>query len=278
MKIVEDTFREFIASNGPFLSAGLAFYALLYCFPLLLLFITALGYVLERSDMAMEATKNFVQMLFPASERSVVDALESFAEHRHFLGLATIVGFLLFGTFLFGAVRHVLNVVFGAGQRRPYLKALGADVLAMLGAGGLLALAVGLATSVALLIDVVSRVPSLRPWLAPGWPLVGRGLAFLFALALFYLLFQIAPAKRLGRKSLLAAAFAGASLLESSKWIFIWYVQGAGDYAVLYGALSGLVFFILWIYYACMIFVLAAAFGRVLERGRAMEDGDLPVR
>ena len=57
-------------------------------------------------------------------------------------------------------------------------------------------------------------------------------------------------------------------LLEISKWLFLWFVREAGTYAVLYGALGGLVFFVLWIYYASAVFVLAATFGRVLERGR----------
>lgn len=98
-RIVGDTLREFNASNDPFLSAGLAFYALLCCFPLLLLFVTALGYAVERSEVAMEATKSFVQTLFPASEPGVVGALESFSEHRHVLGLVTFAAFLLFGRF-----------------------------------------------------------------------------------------------------------------------------------------------------------------------------------
>lgn len=265
VQILGDTLRAFTASNGLFLSAGLSFYALLYCFPLLLLFLTALSYVLERSELAMTATTGFLQTLFPASERSLTDAVESFTGERHLLGLVTFGLLLLFGTFLFRAVRYVLNVVFGVEQRRPFLKALGADALAMLGTGGLLALAVGLATLIALLIEIASRL-ALGPWLDPGWSLLGRGLTFLFAAALFFLLFRVAPAKRPGRRSLLVASLAGAVLLEISKWLFLWFVREAGDYAVLYGALGGLVFFVLWIYYASVVFVLAATFGRALER------------
>jgi YihY family inner membrane protein len=236
VRVLRDTLREFITINGPFLSAGLSFYALLHCFPLLLLFITVLGYVLERSDLAMEATQGFVQTLFPASERSVADAVERFAEHRNVLSLVTFGAFLLFGSFLFGAARHVLNVVFGVDRRRTFVKGLRADLLAMLGTGGLLAIAVGLAASLALVFDVVSRMLWLRPWLDPGWPLVGRALAFLFAVALFYLLFQVAPAESLGRRSLLAASLAGAVLHEVSKSLFVWYVREAGDFAMFYGA------------------------------------------
>jgi membrane protein len=263
IQILGDTLREFTAANGPFLSAGLAFYALLYCFPLLLLFLTALGYLLEGSELAMRATTGFLQTLFPASEESMIDAVESFTGERHLLGLVTFASLLLFGSLLFRAVRHVLNVVFTVEQPRRFWKGLGADVLAMLGTGGLLALAVGLATLIALLIEAASRL-GLGPWLDPGWALLGRALTFLFAAALFFLLFRVGPAKCPGPRSLLAGSIAGAVLLELSKWLFLWFVREAGDYAVLYGALSGLVFFVLWIYYACLVFVLAATFARVL--------------
>jgi membrane protein len=265
-RVLADTLAEFFALDGPFLAAGLAFYILLYCFPLLLLFVTALGFVLEESERAMTAVATVVERLFPASEAAIGSALESFARNRGLLGLVAVVGFLFFGTFLFGAVRQVLNRVFGVEQRRTFLKAFGADVLAMLGTGGILAVAVGLASALALAVEVASRLPALRPLVEPEWPLLGRILTFLFAAALLYFLFRIAPAQSIARRSLLIASLAGAILLELSKWLFAWYVREARDYAVFYGALGGLVFFVLWIYYASMTFVLAATLGRVADR------------
>ena len=64
-------------------------------------------------------------------------------------------------------------------------------------------------------------------------------------------------------------------LLEISKWLFAWYVRAARDYAVFYGALGGLVFFVLWIYYASMTLVLAATLGAVLE-GRSQSASERP--
>lgn len=248
-----------------FLSAGLSFYVLLYCFPLLLLFVTALGYTLQESDAALRAVQAFLERLFPTSERAIDQALESFVAQRNVLGLVTLGGFFVFGTFLFGAVRHVLNSVFGVEQRRSFLRGFGADIVAMLGTGSLLALTVGIGSALAVAFDIIARIPALEPYLQPGWPFLGRLLSFAFAFTLLFLLFRFAPATSLSMKSLLTASLLGASLFEISKSVFAFYVASARGYTVVYGALGGLVFFILWIYYASSVFVLAATFARVME-------------
>jgi membrane protein len=265
-RILADTVRVFFSLNGAFLSAGLAFYVLLYCFPLLLLFVTALGFLLRESEGAMKGVESLVSRLFPASEEAVIGTLRSFSENRGLLGIVTVASFLLFGTFLFGAARHVLNVVFGGEQRRTFLRGFGADVVAMLGTGGLLAVAVGITSALALAFELASRTFLLRPWMEPGWVALGHVLTFTFAAALLYLLFRVAPAKSLSRPSLVTASLVGAALFELSKWLFGWYVRRAPDFALFYGALGGLVFFVFWIYYAATVFVLAATLGRVLER------------
>ncbi|HSF14606.1 MAG TPA: YihY/virulence factor BrkB family protein [Vicinamibacteria bacterium] len=266
-RVVSGTARKFSEINGTFLGAGLAFYVVLYCFPLLLLFVTAFGYVLEGSAQAMAEVETLVEKLFPASERAVIETIESFSDYRGVLSLVTLGAFLLFGTFLFGAVRHVLNVVFAVETRRNFLRGFGADFMAMLGTGGLLALTVGLASGLALGLEIASRLAP-RSWLEPGWAILARVLTFLFAGAVFYLLFRLLPGKTLSRRSLLDAALAGSILLEMSKWLFAWYVTEARDYARFYGALGGLVFFVIWIYYGSVVFVLAATFGSVLDADR----------
>jgi uncharacterized BrkB/YihY/UPF0761 family membrane protein len=166
------TETEFIALDGPFLAAGLAFYILLYCFPLLLLFVTALGFVLEGSERALAGVSDVLERLFPASEQAIEGALESFAENRGLLGAVAVISC-------------------SASPRRSPSR------------GG---------------------ASSKRPW---------------------------------------RARFSSRSRSGSSPGT----CARRGNYAVFYGALGGVVFFVLWIYYASMTLVLAATLGAVLERG-----------
>lgn len=264
--VIRRVLQRFFEVNGPFLAAGLAFYVLLYCLPLLLLFVTMLTFTVLESRRAVEAVQDFVSELVPVSETAILGALSGAVERRELLGLVSLVGLLLFGSFMFGAVRHVLNTVFGVEQRRALFRAWISDFLAMLGAGGLLALALGLGSAIALLFDFATRIPALEPYVSHTWTFFGRLMAVAFTWGLLYLLFRVAPARSLPPRALFVAATVGVGLLELSKWLFSWYVGAARAYAVVYGALAGLVFFMLWAYYASSVFVLAAIVGREVER------------
>src|SRR5437899_8606372 len=69
--------------------------------------------------------------------------------------------------------------------------------------------------------------------------------------------------KTLSRSGLLAASGAATCLFQISKWAFGIYLQYAQTTTAIYGALSALVFFFLWLYYACMVFIFSAEIGSV---------------
>ncbi len=259
--------RDFFTVNGLFLSAGLSFYVLIYCFPLLLLFVSAVGYALS-SQRAMEAVEGLLGQLLPTSGLMAIASLEALVYQRELLGGIGVVSFLLFGTFLFDAARYVLNVVFEVTQQRPLWKAFGADVMVMFAMGVLLGVTIVLTSVLEVTRDYGSSVAWIAPLIESGWVVVGRVVGFGLSGAVLYLLYRVAPAKKLSRRTLVASAFTGACLLEISKWLFGLYMDQAKDFTVFYGALSGLIFFVLWIYYASTMFTLAASLGHAYEKAQ----------
>ncbi len=198
-------------------------------------------------------------------QRDVGDALEGLVAHRGLLELAAGLSFILVGSFLFGAVRHILNQVFRVERRRGYLRGLSLDLAVMMGVGLLLALTVGAASFLAVVRDLGARLPSVAPYVPRGWTLVGWALANLFTWALLYLLYRVAPAQSLSRRGLVVASLSGVLFLGVSRVVFTWYIRVAEGCTVFFGAVSGIVFFLLWVYYASVAFVLAAAVGRAYE-------------
>jgi len=77
------------------------------------------------------------------------------------------------------------------------------------------------------------------------------GLAATFALFLF--LYRFSPAETLSRSGLLLASGTATVLFQVSKWAFGIYLQYAKTTSAIYGALSALVFFFLWLHYVCAI-------------------------
>ena len=89
--------------------------------------------------------------------------------------------------------------------------------------------------------------------------LTPKGAASTFVLFLF--LYRFSPSQTLSSSGLLAASGTATGLFQISKWAFGIYLQFAQTTTAIYGALSALVFFFLWLYYACTIFVFCAELG-----------------
>lgn len=73
-----------------------------------------------------------------------------------------------------------------------------------------------------------------------------------------YVLYRLSPTARRPAGALALRAFAGAILFEFSRWTFTFYVAIAEQLATFYGTLGGLLFFLLWMYYACAVFIFGA--------------------
>lgn len=258
--------RGYFADDGIFLASGLAFDLLLCMIPLMLVIVSALGYAFPDPDKAMAQLASVLDVLAPASQKVVMDNAETIVANRGFLGVLGFVLFFAFGSLVFGSARLVLNKVFRAEQKRGFLKGKGVDFLVMLATGLLLMLAIATSWLLSLIRSLATDLPDLDHTLRPGWQVLGDLSGFVFTILLFYLLYYYLPARTVTSAALVVASLTSAVLFHLSKWGFGLYVHFAQSYAPVYGALGGLLFFFLWLYYACTVFILGAEFGWAYDR------------
>jgi membrane protein len=267
--VLKKTGQAFYRDNGFFLATGLAFNLLLYFVPLILLMISALGYTVLESERAMVEVQSVVRQFLPHSEQAFADNLAGIISDRGLLGLVGFFFFLIFSSTLFGSVRHVLNVVFKAEQRRGFLHGAGHDFLMMLITALLLVLVIAVASLLALLRAFgTEQLPMITPALETFVSVVGQLFAWLFLFGMFYVFYRFAPARGLHRRDLLIASLSATILFELARWAFTWYVAFARDALAVYGALAGLMFFFFWLYYASIIFILGAEIGFARDRSQ----------
>lgn len=272
--IVRATVKHFVAVGGPFLASALAFDVLLYCVPFLLLIVSGLGYMLAGSDQAHVAIQDVLQQLLPSSQQPVAENLTLIIDRRHRFGLAGVVLLFVFSTIAFGTVRGVLNRVFDVTERRHLLLGKLIDFLLTLVISGLLLLTVGAKLMLAVARSFGDKFSMRGSLFDPGWAMAGELVGFLLLVVTFYVLYRFCPARRLSQRALWFASASGAACFELSKWAFAWYVASARATALVYGTLTGFLFFLMWIYYATFVFIIAAAFGWTLERRHlASQDG-----
>ena len=269
--ILKRTVGKFFDDNGLFLASGLAFDLLLFCFPFSLLLVSVLGYVFGSSDRALEMLQAVMQELLPLARTAFTENLSLVLENRGLLGLLGFSLFFLTSSLTFGSARAVLDTVFQVRNPPSFFRGKAWDVLVMLITSGLLTLMIALTSLLSLADGLLERFPRLEAVIGPGWVFAGDMLGFLFTLALFYLLYRFCPSRTLQRPALALAAFTGAALFELSKWAFAWYVDAAEGTAAWFGAVGGLFFFLMWVYYACAVLVVGAEAGWSLQQKLSQE-------
>ena len=270
-KVLKTSTRNFFEDHGPFLASGLSFDLVLYCFPLPIIFVSALGYTVVGSEQAIAWMHDIIQGLLPDSQQLFLETLDSIMTNRRTLGLTGLIMFVLFSSAVFTSARHILSVIFQVETPSTFLIGKFVDLLLMIALTILLIVTALLSSGFSLIPSFGESFPVLKVLINPFEILLGKCVSFAFLTILFYGFYNFSATSRIAQSALWVGALSGAVLFELSQWAFSYYVSVAILMTSFYGALSGIVFFIIWIYYASVVFIFGAevawAYHRIRREG-----------
>lgn len=208
--------------------------------------------------------------------------LAEVTRRRTTLSLYAAPLFLWFSTRLFSSVRTALNQVLHsappARPRHPMVAFLFGKIrdLIMVAAtlllfGGNTALTAGLGVMEARGEAQVSAVPTLAFFISSGGRLMTEGLAFFFALSLFFLVYHFAPNRRMTwRAALIASTFTALSF-EVLKRLYGLYLESVATMDRISADVNvgALFLFVLWVYYTALVFLYGGVVADTWEGRRA---------
>jgi len=236
------------------------------------LMVSLLGYTVLDSDRAMREVQSVLLAFFPRSQEAFAENVAAIVANRGRLGVAGFASFLLFSTFLFGSVRTVLNCVFEVRRERSLVHGFWVDFLMMGATALLLLLAVGAGWFLTVAEAFAQQFSAWRPLVQPGFDFAGRMIGTGATACLLYVFYRFAPAKTISSWALVVASASGTVLFQLAKWSFGWYVEAAQRNIELYGALAGLIFLVMWLYYVSTVFLIGAEIGWAYDQERARID------
>jgi membrane protein len=274
--ILRKTLREFSDDECMDLAAALTYYAVLSVFPALLVLVSLLG-VLGQGRRTTDALLDTVANLAPAG---VVDLLRQPIDQvvdNPSAGLALIVSTL---TALWTASGYV--GAFGRGMNRIYEIAEGRPVWKLRPLQLLLTLAgLVLAAAVALMLTVSGSVTravgaaigagrvAQTTWDIAKWPVV-----LLIVSLVVAILYYASPNVQQPRFRWLSVGAVVAILIWALASVgFGFYVGNFGSYNKTYGALGGVIVFLLWLWISNLALLFGAELDAELERGRQLQAG-----
>jgi len=269
------TVREFKDDNLTDWAAALTYYGILAIFPALLALVSILGLI---GTSATQPLLDNVDKLAPGPAKEILtSAIENLEKSQGAAGILFVVGLagaLWSASGYVAAFMRASNAIYDVGEGRPIWKTLPTRLLTTIVLVLMLAaLAVGvtftggLAEEAGDVLGVGSTAVTV--WDIAKWPVI-----VLIVVAMLAVLYWAAPNVKHpkfrwvspgGTLALLVWLLASAA--------FAFYVANFGSYNETYGALGGVIVFLVWLWLSNIAVLLGAEFNAELERGRAIEAG-----
>jgi membrane protein len=276
--VLKRTVKEFREDDLTDWAAALTYYSVLAIFPALIVLVSILGLV---GESATQPLLDELGTVAPGPAKEIfTNAIENLQGSQGTAGVLFLVGLL---TALWSASGYVAafmrasNVIYDIEEGRPIWKTLPVRVgltLVLMFLLAISALAVvitgGLARAIGDLVGLGDTAVSA--WDIAKWPVLLLVVSFMFAL-----LYWAAPnVKQPGFRWI-----SPGGLLAVIGWLiasgaFAFYVSSFGSYNKTYGALGGVVVFLVWLWISNIVILLGAEFNAELERERAIEKGMRP--
>jgi len=95
---------------------------------------------------------------------------------------------------------------------------------------------------------------------------------FLVIWGMFYISYQLSAHKKISGKAAVISSFAASSVWYLAKSGFVLYVTSNKTYTSVYGSISILLFFFLWIYISWAIFLYGLRFCYILDKDKEIEE------
>lgn len=280
ISFTREVYTRYGEDRVPLAAGAITFFLLLSLVPVLLLIVSLATFFFHNAQEAYERFNDIAAIWGPEIARVIGNQVSTLVENRELSLLISLVLGFLAGSQIFLILESAMNLTWRATRKRPYWARRGLASLMVLIVGVLLGLAVILTNAVRFL----SRIPLPQPSSFAHEIallkniLITVSVSFiiptLLVAVIFGTIYKILPTRRITVRSIIPGALFAAILWEITLHLFGWYMTTAIQrYTLVYGSLSGLVLFMLWLYYSAQVFILGAEMSAVYH-ARLASHGD----
>ena len=273
--VLKRTVTEFKEDNLTDWAAALTYYGILSIFPALLVVLSILGLIGPAATQPL--LDNLAELAPGPAQEIVTSAIQNLEKNQGSAGILFIVGLaaaIWSASGYVAAFTRASNAIYDVDEGRPIWKTLPLRValtVALLVLLAVSAVAVvvtgGLAGKVGELLGVGDTVVTI--WDLAKWPALLVLVSFMFAL-----LYWAAPnVKQPGFRWISPGGLLAVLLWLVASAAFAFYVASFGSYNKTYGAVGGVIIFLVWLWISNIAVLLGAEFNAELQRGKQIEAG-----
>jgi membrane protein len=273
--VTKRTVTEFRADNVTDWAAALTYYGVLAIFPAIIALVSILGLI---GHSATQPLITNIGKLAPGSVHQILTSAVNNLQHsKGAAGLLFIVGVagaIWSASGYIAAFMRASNAIYDIEEGRPIWMTLPVRIgvtVVLLALLAISAIAVvvtgGLAQQVGKLLGVGGTAVTV--WDIAKWPMLLLIVSFMFSI-----LYWASPnVKHPGFRWLSPGGVFAVAVWLIVSGAFAVYVANFSSYNKTYGALAGVIIFLVWLWISNIALLLGAEFNAELERGRRIEAG-----
>lgn len=274
--ILKKTIREFSKDQCTDLAAALTYYTVLALFPALLAMVSILGLV-GQAESTTNALMDFIEGFAPKGVAEIIEGPINQLTSSDAAGFTLIIGVLgalWSASGYVGAFGRSMNRIYEVDEGRPIWKLRPLQLLVTL---VMILLVAALLVMLVLSGPIAERLggyiglgpEALVIWNIAKWPVI-----VLFTVVLIAILYYATPnVKQPKFRWMSMGAFLALLILGLATLGFSYYVSNFSSYNATYGAIGGVIVFLLWIWLANLSLLFGAEFDAETERGRELQAG-----
>ncbi len=252
-------------------AAALAYYAFFSIFPLLLMMISIMGFLLEAgwpaATNAQATVLDAVEKAAPEARGLLARSIDAARTARGGTGILSLLMLTWTSSNIFAQASVAFDVIWGKEIPRELRAVIRwrLDALGMVLGAGLLLIAYTLFdTFIDLVLYYAAQLPGSRYWLH-----IGVSLASTFVTALLFgLLYRFMPRVVPSWLDIWPGALVASVAWEILKWAFNLYTTSLANWGAIYGPIAGVIVLLLWLYLSAHIILFGAEFSAAYARLR----------
>jgi len=272
LRLLSDVLQKFYGDHGFLLSSAITFNFLICMIPIILLLLALIGQYLYSSREVLNHISYHLQNVVPSLDPQIMKNIMRIIRHRKIVGILGIGGLIWTSTWVFSSLRTVLNIVFQVEKGQSIVRGKAIDLFMVLLAGIFLLMSMALTSTITFIqgyhfspfLDMRPITRFILKYLIP----------FFFTFWMAFLIYKIIPNKKINFKLALQAASFTSLFWEVAKQFFGWYVLHLGRFSMVYGSLSTLAIFFLFVYYSSAILILGGEVAFLLDKRRCIQPAD----
>lgn len=256
-------FIRFFKGNRMMLAASLTFFSATAIIPFCLLLLAFFDYIMGPDKAFPEFFASRLERLFPEITSEFMDRLKALLSVRG-AGGVTLVLYVIQSYQFFISLEFALNLIFKTKLHRHFVVSIILSLLLVTWIVVLILTSFGVSSAIAMLIYYEDLLPFLEIDRIAGF-LIGFFIPMVLVFIAVGSVYIIVPKKKISLRNAFTGAFLTTLFLEGAKYIFTLIIGNVLNFGLIYGSLSVLIIFLLWMFYSWCIFLIGAEIVQILE-------------